>query len=47
MIKNCKILNLRAIRDNRGSLIALENNKEVPFEIKRVYYIFDTDPNFP
>lgn len=47
MIKNCKILNLRAIKDNRGSLIALENNKEVPFEIKRVYYIFDTEPNFP
>lgn len=28
--------------DDRGSLIALEGNKNVPFEIKRVYYIFDT-----
>ena len=28
--------------DERGQLIALEENKEIPFTIKRVYYIFDT-----
>lgn len=28
--------------DERGSLIALENNKDIPFDIKRFYYIFDT-----
>lgn len=28
--------------DERGSLIALEKNHNVPFDIKRVYYIFDT-----
>lgn len=28
--------------DKRGSLVALEAEKTVPFEIKRVYYIFDT-----
>jgi len=28
--------------DENGSLIALEENKNIPFEIKRVYYIFDT-----
>jgi dTDP-4-dehydrorhamnose 3,5-epimerase-like enzyme len=28
--------------DDRGSLIALEQNKEIPFDIKRVYYIFGT-----
>ena len=31
--------------DDRGSLIALESMKTVPFEIKRVYYIFDTKEN--
>lgn len=31
--------------DNRGSLVALENLKEIPFEIKRVYYITDTQKN--
>ncbi|MCW1376972.1 WxcM-like domain-containing protein, partial [Campylobacter jejuni] len=46
-MKSYKILKLDAIKDDRGKLVALESNKEIPFEIKRVYYIFDTDPNFP
>ncbi len=33
--------------DERGKLIALENNKNIPFAIKRVYYIFDTSPDKP
>lgn len=28
--------------DNRGQLIALEELKDIPFEIKRVYYMYDT-----
>jgi len=28
--------------DDRGSLIALEENYNVPFDVKRVYYIFGT-----
>lgn len=28
--------------DERGQLIALEENKEIPFKVKRVYYIYDT-----
>lgn len=31
--------------DSRGQLIALENNKDIPFAIKRVYYIYDTGTN--
>ncbi|WP_413561331.1 sugar 3,4-ketoisomerase [Bdellovibrio sp. HCB209] len=31
--------------DHRGSLIALESGLNVPFEIKRVYYIFGTSPD--
>ncbi len=27
--------------DERGNLIALEENKNIPFDIKRVYFIFD------
>jgi len=30
--------------DSRGSLIAIESNKDIPFDIKRIYYIFDTQP---
>lgn len=28
--------------DERGSLVALENHRSIPFDIKRVYYICDT-----
>lgn len=28
--------------DERGSLVALESEKTIPFEIKRAYYIFGT-----
>lgn len=37
-----KTINFPIKGDSRGSLIALEANKDIPFEIKRVYYIFDT-----
>lgn len=33
-----------ALGDDRGSLVALEGNKSVPFDLKRVYYIFGTQP---
>ena len=28
--------------DDRGQLVALEEYKDIPFEIKRVYYMYDT-----
>lgn len=28
--------------DNRGQLVALEEHIDIPFEIKRVYYMYDT-----
>ena len=36
------IIDFPSLGDERGGLIALENNDSVPFEIKRVYYILDT-----
>jgi dTDP-4-dehydrorhamnose 3,5-epimerase len=33
--------------DHRGQLIALESNKNIPFEIKRVYYLSGTLPGVP
>ncbi len=35
-------VDLKIFGDDRGSLIALEAEKTVPFDIKRVYYIFGT-----
>ncbi|UFH48256.1 sugar 3,4-ketoisomerase [Pseudomonas sp. KNUC1026] len=37
-----QLLPLQAHGDDRGSLIALEEEKNIPFTIKRVYYLFDT-----
>ena len=30
--------------DDRGQLVAVETGKDIPFEVKRVYYIYDTLP---
>lgn len=32
--------------DQRGQLIALEEFKDIPFQIKRVYYMYDTKDGF-
>lgn len=37
-----KLLDFKILGDNRGSLIALEQNGDIPFDIKRVYYIYGT-----
>lgn len=36
------LINFEILGDDRGSLIALESNMTIPFEVKRVYYIFGT-----
>ena len=39
------LLNFNVRGDHAGKLVALEKGAEFPFEIKRVYYIWDTDSN--
>ena len=36
------LIKLQSHGDERGSLVALEENKEIPFNVKRVYYLFGT-----
>ena len=36
-----KIIQLPKIADSRGNLTFFENNKFIPFEIKRVFWIYD------
>lgn len=38
------LINFKSLGDKRGDLVALEGNSEIPFDIKRVYYIFGTEP---
>ena len=40
-LKNCQIIELPKITDPRGNLTFVENQRHVPFDIKRVYYTYD------
>jgi len=40
-----KLLKFTVCGDERGSLIALQQGIEIPFQIKRVYYIYATSNN--
>jgi dTDP-4-dehydrorhamnose 3,5-epimerase-like enzyme len=37
-----RLVHFPPLGDDRGSLVALEAHKTVPFDVKRVYYIFGT-----
>jgi hypothetical protein len=40
-IQDCKLIELPKISDPRGNLTFIEGAKHVPFEIKRIYYLYD------
>lgn len=40
-IDDCKIIDLRKISDPRGNLTPIEGAQDIPFDIKRVYYLYD------
>ena len=39
-----KMFNFQEHGDERGTLVALEEMKNIPFKSKRVYYMYDTKP---
>ena len=38
---DCNIIHLPRIHSRSGNITPIQNRKEVPFEIKRVYYLYD------
>jgi dTDP-4-dehydrorhamnose 3,5-epimerase-like enzyme len=40
---NYKLIDMKVFGDERGKLISIEGNRNVPFEIKRVFYIYGSD----
>ena len=40
-ISDCHVMNLPRIYDVRGSLTAISNRQEIPFQIKRTYHLYD------
>jgi dTDP-4-dehydrorhamnose 3,5-epimerase-like enzyme len=40
-VKDCLKLQIPKMEDPRGNLSFVENNRHVPFDIKRIFYIYD------
>lgn len=40
-INDCRIIDLRKISDPRGNLTPIEGGQDLPFDVKRVYYLYD------
>lgn len=41
MLEKCQIIKLPRINDPRGNLTFIESDNHIPFDIKRVYYLYD------
>lgn len=41
--EKCPILYFNDLGDERGKLVVIEGAQAIPFEIKRVFYIYDSD----
>ena len=39
----CQVLHFKDLGDERGKLVVIEGNQAIPFEIKRVFYIYESD----
>lgn len=37
----CKVIDLPKIQDPRGNLTFIEGGRHIPFDIRRVYYLYD------
>lgn len=40
-VSDCRIIELPKITDPRGNLSFIEGGQHIPFDIKRVYYLYD------
>ena len=40
----CPVIEFKDLGDERGKLVVIEGNESIPFEIKRVFYIYGSDP---
>jgi len=41
----CKFIDLPTILDERGGLTFIEGDKNIPFDIKRIYYLYHVPPS--
>ncbi len=41
--ERCPVIEFKDLGDERGKLVVIEGNDSIPFEIKRVFYIYGSD----
>ena len=41
--ERCPVIEFNDLGDERGKLVVIEGNESIPFEIKRVFYIYGSD----
>jgi hypothetical protein len=44
-VNDCKIIQLSKIHNRAGNITIIENNLDIPFEVKRIYYLYDIPCN--
>ena len=40
-ISDCALIDLPKIQNRSGNITAIENNLDIPFEVKRIFYLYD------
>jgi hypothetical protein len=44
-VNDCKLIQLSKINNRAGNITIVENNKDIPFDVKRIYYLYDIPSN--
>ncbi len=40
-VEQARLIEIKKVQDSRGSLSVIEQSSDIPFEIKRIYYMYD------
>lgn len=41
-VNDCRLIDLPKIQNRAGNITPVQGNEDIPFEIKRIYYLYDT-----
>jgi hypothetical protein len=44
-VDDCKVIQLSKIHNRAGNITIVENNLDIPFDVKRIYYLYDIPSN--
>jgi len=38
---NCSVVELKSLKNRSGNITPIENNVDIPFDVKRIFYLYD------